>query len=588
MATIQSRKSRGQKYWYIVESRRVNGKPRPITLAYLGKAEDLLQRLQGWGAELKVKSYTHGDVTALLETARQLDVVRIINKHCAKNTTTPPPIRHNLTAGITYLLAAIGRACLPTSKQGWQDWAKSTSLAYLLKTSFHKIDSQHFWDMMDILPPENIPDIEADLLKEVRNQYDIDSHSLVYDTTNFYTFIHTTNIRNTIAQRGKNKQHRHDLRQIGMAMIVTREDHIPLFHLTYQGNWHDTSVFDHILDQVHTRLKHLGFEPDRHTLVFDRGNNSKHNFQRLRQMGYYYVGALTPSQHKELVEEASDKFENIEIRNKQVPVYRTKHTVWGQEETVVVLISEQLKAGQLRGIYRSIEQKEKQLRELQEKLKKPKAKKRDKQNLERQVQKIVKGQYLEGVFQWSLRLRDENQKEDTELPSTGHFMVDYQIDRQRLKAIEEALGYRILVTNRHSWETSEIIKTYYGQASIEHTFRDIKDPYHLAIYPQYHWTDQKIRVHFFICVLGYLLAALIHKQLKEKTGYSKSIDSMLDQLSNIRLCSLIEPTEKPGQPKATYKLEEMTEEENRLMQTLGLLDYHNKKPKIKGVVVYNE
>ncbi|GAI48971.1 unnamed protein product, partial [marine sediment metagenome] len=42
MATIQSKTTKGYKYWYIVESRRVNGKPRPIVLAYLGKADDLL------------------------------------------------------------------------------------------------------------------------------------------------------------------------------------------------------------------------------------------------------------------------------------------------------------------------------------------------------------------------------------------------------------------------------------------------------------------------------------------------------------------------------------------------------------------
>ena len=47
MATIQAKTSRGCKYWYIVESRRVNGKPRPVVLAYLGKPLDLLRRLQG-------------------------------------------------------------------------------------------------------------------------------------------------------------------------------------------------------------------------------------------------------------------------------------------------------------------------------------------------------------------------------------------------------------------------------------------------------------------------------------------------------------------------------------------------------------
>jgi hypothetical protein len=47
MATIQSKNSRGYKYWYIVESRRVNGKPRPVFWPILGKADDLLKRLQG-------------------------------------------------------------------------------------------------------------------------------------------------------------------------------------------------------------------------------------------------------------------------------------------------------------------------------------------------------------------------------------------------------------------------------------------------------------------------------------------------------------------------------------------------------------
>ena len=81
MATIQSKTSRGHKYWYIVESRRVNGKPRPIVLAYLGKPEALLKRLQGLTENIKVKSYSHGAIAALLEVSQKLDIPSIINKH---------------------------------------------------------------------------------------------------------------------------------------------------------------------------------------------------------------------------------------------------------------------------------------------------------------------------------------------------------------------------------------------------------------------------------------------------------------------------------------------------------------------------
>ena len=246
MATIQSKKSRGHKYWYIVESRRINGKPRPIVLAYLGKANDLLNRLQGLTEGLRLKSYSHGAVTAMLSIACQLNIPAIINKHIDSQRlyTAKKPTRHNLTAGITLLLGAIGRICMPTSKRGWWTWAKTTSCEYLLRCSLSKIDSQHFWDLMDALPVEAIAQIESELLEKVFKTYNLEKETLFFDTTNFFTYIVTTNSRCSIAQRGRNKQKRHDLRQVGLAMVVTPEDMMPVFHHTYTGNISNTDVFN--------------------------------------------------------------------------------------------------------------------------------------------------------------------------------------------------------------------------------------------------------------------------------------------------------------------------------------------------------
>lgn len=143
MVTIQSKTSRGHKYWYIVESKRVNGKPRPIVLAYLGKADGLLKRLKGITSRIQLKSYSHGGVGALLKIASKLNVAAIINKYIDSKRKYRPskPIRNNLTAGITLTLAAIGRVCMPTSKRGWLSWAKTTTLQYLLRCSLSKIDS---------------------------------------------------------------------------------------------------------------------------------------------------------------------------------------------------------------------------------------------------------------------------------------------------------------------------------------------------------------------------------------------------------------------------------------------------------------
>jgi hypothetical protein len=105
MATLQKRKSRGHTYWSIVASRRVNGKPRPVILEYLGTAEALLKRLAG-GVPKKVRSYSHGSVAVMLSIAEELKIVETINKHLEFS-----PFRDGFTVGGSLLLAAIGRIC---------------------------------------------------------------------------------------------------------------------------------------------------------------------------------------------------------------------------------------------------------------------------------------------------------------------------------------------------------------------------------------------------------------------------------------------------------------------------------------------
>lgn len=578
MATIQSKTSRGHKYWYIVESKRINGKPRPIVLAYLGKADSLLKRLQGITSKIRLKSYSHGGVGALLDIASKLDVCVIINKYIdsKKHYRPKKPMSNNLTAGITLTLAAIGRVCMPTSKRGWLSWAKTTTLQYLLRCSLSKIDSQHFWDLMDALPVDKIPKIEADILANVFKIYGIESDSLFFDTTNFFTYIDSTNVRSTIARRGRNKQKRHDLRQVGLAMVVTKDDMIPLFHLVYDGNISDTVVFRKVIGNVKLRMENLGLDLGKHTIIFDRGNNSKKNLAILEKLDLCYVGALTPYHHKKLIADATDNFKEINIDGNILKFYRDRKIIWGQERTVVVFISSKLKAGRIRGIYQSISKVEKKLKELQISLESKGAKKRDRKKLEEKIVSMIKGQYIKNVIKWEL-----------EEISSGRFMLKFSINYKLLKKIEDNLGFRIIMTNRHSWSTASIIGAYHGQSKIENAFKNLKNPYHLAITPQFHWTDHKIRVHMFICVLGYLLAAITWRRVRLSTEFKMTLDTLFDTLNNIRLVTVLEESKTPGAVKAIYKLEEMSSVENALMEALEINDLHNNRPKINGVGVYN-
>ncbi len=577
MATLQVKHTRGYKYWQIVESRRVNGKPRPIVLAHLGTAETILKKLQSGTTSLKIKSYSHGLLYPLLKLSKDLDIVSVINENIQspRKYFAKKPIRNSLTAGATLLFAALGRICQPTSKRGWYNWAKTTSLSYLLRMSFAKVDSQHFWDLMDSLPTKHIKNIEINILKKVKEIYGLEDDVLLYDTTNFYTYIATTNKKCTIAQRGKNKQKRSDLRQVGLAMAVSQQDNIPIFHESYRGNMSDSPVFREIALKLSARIKELGLDINKQTVVFDRGCNSKRNLKLVSDLKMFYVGAMTPYHHRQLISDAKNTYTDITVNEKIFQVHRAKKEIWGEERTVLVFVSKNLKEGQIRGIYADLDKTIKKLLEENNRLSNPKSKKFTRYELNKRINNIANSKKVGELIEWKL-LKKRN----------GPYYIEYSVLYVKLAQLEKTMGFRIIMTNRHKWGAADIIKAYHGQSFIENSFKNIKNPFHLAVTPEFHWTDQKIQVHFFTCVLGFLLATIIWKTVRDKIGYKGTLDNLLDTLNNIRLTSVVDQLAGKAKIKVNYQIEEMDEEERKIASALGLYDDVLKPLKLKGLSVY--
>ncbi len=575
MATLQKRKSHGQNYWYIVESRRVNGKPRPITLAYLGKAEDLLSRLDNQKS-FDVKSYSHGDTFSLCKVAEELDIINIINKHIAPTKSGAKQIRDELTVGASLLLAAIGRACRPTSKMGWHSWAESTSLEISLNQSLKKLDSQHFWDQMNIVSVDAIEKIESEIVKMLVDKSGIKLDSLFFDTTNFFTFIDSMNECCDLPQRGHNKQKRFDLRQIGMALLVSKDGQLPLFHKTYEGNKNDSKTFNENFQSLATRLKAIANDFADVTIVFDKGNNSKENFKEIDNCeGLHYVAGLVSSHFKELIEDANKNFQTMKIDGEEIPVYRVKKDVWGKERTCVVTVSQQLKEGQIQGIHQHLEKKYKVLAELKKQIESARSKKifAEEELIER-LKKIIHGQFINDILKYEI-IKLENQR----------ISFTYSLDEEAFEWLKNnILGRKIHTTNRHDWTNEEICLAYRGQANVEFAFRNLKNPFHTAVRPQFHWTDQKIKVHFLICIIGYLLTSYLYLKIKSVRPIQYSMNQMMEDLKTIRLTSFIEQKEGKGIPKTDYKLEKIKSEIKPIADALAI---DPKKFKIKlPLVVY--
>jgi hypothetical protein len=109
MASLQRRFVRGHAYYYLVESRRINGRPRPVILQYLGTADSLWQRLQQVATRpLRARVIQFGGVAALYDLAQQLQLVQRIDETVGKRKQGP-------SAGQYMLVAAINRCLAPTS-----------------------------------------------------------------------------------------------------------------------------------------------------------------------------------------------------------------------------------------------------------------------------------------------------------------------------------------------------------------------------------------------------------------------------------------------------------------------------------------
>jgi transposase len=569
--SLQRFRVKGHSYWRIVESRRVNGKPGIRVVAYLGKADDLLARLTA-AESLLIHSVSHGAVAALYSLAQELDVAGTIDRHLAASgrrsrKPLPPgtrlsPLRNDgLTVGQSLVLASLGRACQATSKRGFAAWATTTTLGELFGLNVERLTSQHFWDQMEQLPVETIAPIEREIVSRVVERFEVPLDTLLYDATNFFTFIASTNKRPELPARGHNKQKRHDLRQLGVALLCTRQDGVPLWHKVYGGQVPDARSFTDALTAFRQRLVEMEQSLDSLTLVYDKGNVSRANQALVDTSSLHYVASLSATSQRALVLEANTKMQPVSLdEEEKVLAYRVRRTVWGADRTIVVLVSERLREGQKRGILQHVASAARWLDRLAQTLDRGKQR-RDRTRIQHDIEARLRGrQHLRTVL-----------KVDLSRGEKGRLALSYRFDEAALAALDhDSLGRIVLVTDRHDWTTADIIRAYRGQTAVEAVFAHIKDPVHVALRPQFHWTDQKLHVHVFTCVLGYLLARLLHRRAKQIIQYPHGMERLIEDLERVRRATVLRPSARKGRLRVGTQLEEGSPELKTLLATLGV------------------
>src|SRR6266536_3333098 len=204
----------------------VDGKPRLKSERYLGSAADIAAAVadaERAVAPQRTRHLAFGDVAAAWGITQRLDLARIIDEVVG-------PRRADAGASVgTYLaLAAINRLVDPCSRQAFADWWTTTAAERFTKIRASVLEHRRFWDALHTVTETHLVEIERRVTQAMIERFRLDVSAVALDMTNFATYIDTGNDKADLAQRGKAKQKRSDLRLVGLGLVVTRDGGIPL------------------------------------------------------------------------------------------------------------------------------------------------------------------------------------------------------------------------------------------------------------------------------------------------------------------------------------------------------------------------
>lgn len=562
MASLTTKTIRGHEYHYLRECQRVNGKPKIVWQEYIGTRESLVRRLTCPAPEEAVLR-EFGGSAACFDVAAELDAIATIDRHVPKRK------RQGATVGQYLVAAALNRCLAPCSKTRLATWYKRTVLPRLLGVRPGALTSQRFWDNMSRIDEAALQRIESDLSRTAVSRFELDLHFLLFDCTNFFTFIDSFNDRCEMAQRGKSKEGRANLRIVGLALLVTADHNVPLFSQAYAGNQHDSTTFQSVAADLTRRCRDLGQGACDITLVFDKGNNSQENLEVVGNGPCYFVGSLVPTQHPELLAVTRSQMRRLDKRElPAVWAWRTTKKLFGVERIVLVTYNRGLFTAQRKTLVREINKRKRALKKLKASLERAATRKAGKlptvEGTKKKVESLLSARHMSELF-----------KAEVSVGDAGLPVLTFSFQESAwVNLCQTLLGKTLLFTDHEGWRDEQIVLAYRSQSHVEAAFRDMKDPRFLTFRPSFHWTDQKLRVHAFYCVLALMILSLLRRKLA-KAGIKVSTAKMMEALTAIHEVDVLYPT-PAGAPPRIRTILSATDKRQRAM--IDALNLHRHRP----------
>ena len=236
----------------------------------------------------------------------------------------------------------------------------------------------------------------------------------------------------------------------------------------------------------------------------------------------------------------------------EVRAARARIQVGTLDRTLVVIESQELLAGQKRGISVALRKAKDELAKLERLIA---AARITQEQLSGRVHKALAREHLSSFVVASVGGSDQ--------APTLQWHVDAAL-RRELETTR--LGRRVLCTDRHDWSTGRIVYAFRGQWNVEEVFRRAKKGGVVPWGPSHQWADGSLRLHTFATVLGLMLVSLAKLALASELSARR----MMEELAQINATLVRTATGNMGRRPTVMLAPELSKAQRKAVKVFEL------------------
>jgi transposase len=556
VAHFHVKRKKGRPYLYVREIARVGGKPTVTSQVYVGSPERVREMVEGVGAgEVRLRVEEFGALWLAQQLDAGIDLAGIVDAVVGRGPRESGP-----TVGEYFLYAVWNRMIEAKSKRALASWYRSSAIGQIRPVQVEELTSERYWEKWERVSEAELERIARRFFERVWELERPAAECLLFDTSNYYTFM-ASQTPSELAKRGKNKAGRHQLRQIGVGLLVARDSRLPLHYTLYPGNVHDSKHFRAVMDEMFALACGLAHDGERLTVVIDKGMNATENMAWLDEREHvHFVTSYSPYFAQELAMTPLARFEPLEIERNQrrleegrdhdrLLAYRTRGVYWGKDRAVVITFNPATARKQAYRLEGKLEALRAELLIMRAKVREGAAQWRDPERVRERYQRACERLHLPSD---SYQIHLEQQGEA--------LRMRFKKDAYRLERRRAMLGKSIIITDNTDWSTNEIVQAHLDRYQVEHAFRSSKAPLLVGVQPIRHWTDSKIRCHLLTCVIAMTHLRRLELRLQQ-AGTPITANAAMDEMKRLHSVLAI----PKGRKKPERRLEQPTQSQSEVL-----------------------